>query len=112
MRVKEEHVKKITAARKLEKKLAKAKASDDPKTKINKVVGLKSMVGYPFFAFIPGVIKFVVTSLMSYLPGLISTTITKMIIQNAKIMGTELFTKIIGIGSRFLTDKYIMPFLI
>lgn len=48
---------------------------------------------------------------MLYLPALIST-ITKMIIQNAKIMGTGLFTKIIGTGLRLLNDKYIMPLLI
>ena len=40
---------------------------------------------------------------MLYLPVLIST-ITKMIIQNAKIMGTGLFTKIIGTGLRLLND--------
>lgn len=48
---------------------------------------------------------------MLYLPVLIST-ITKMIIQNAKIMGTGLFIKIIGTGLRLLNDKYIMPLLI
>ena len=48
---------------------------------------------------------------MLYLPALIST-ITKMIIQNAKIMGTGLFIKIIGTGLRLLNDKYIMPLLI
>lgn len=48
---------------------------------------------------------------MLYLPALIFT-ITKMIIQNAKIMGTGLFTKIIGTGLRLLNDKYIMPLLI
>lgn len=85
---------------------------DSNHTEINKVVGLKSNVCEPsFFAFIPGVTKFVVTPLMLYLPVLIST-ITKMIIQNAKIMGTGLFTKIIGTGLRLLNDKYIMPLLI
>lgn len=48
---------------------------------------------------------------MLYLPVLIST-ITKMIVQNAKIMGTGLFIKIIGTGLRLLNDKYIMPLLI
>ena len=48
---------------------------------------------------------------MLYLSVLIST-ITKMIIQNAKIMGTGLFIKIIGTGLRLLNDKYIMPLLI
>lgn len=48
---------------------------------------------------------------MLYLSVLIST-ITKMIIQNAKIMGTGLFIKIIGTGLRLLKDKYIMPLLI
>ena len=38
---------------------------------------------------------------MLYLPVLIST-IRKMIIQNAKIMGIGLFTKIIGRGLRLL----------